>query len=127
MKRLLALGLVGAAGLLAATPAFAFHPPRPVIAPPPVVVEYPPVAVLPPVCPVYTLDTFARDFRPVPGKHHIQIVHPRTKCPVDVCFELPCGKLRELEVNRRSIEFDYGRHEVKIVFRHNGTVDVRAD
>jgi hypothetical protein len=75
--------------------------------------------------PVYTLDTFLRDFRPLEGHHQIWIVHPVTKCPVEVCFDLPCGKLREVEVNRRSIEFDYGRKDIRILFRLNGTVVVK--
>lgn len=122
MLRPIALSAVGLFGILVALPAQA-HPPKTVLVPPPVIVERPAVFASP--CPVYCLDTFARDFRPVEGRHHIQIIHPVTKCPVDVCFDLPCGKLREVEVNRRSIEFDYGKHEVRILFRHNGTVDVK--
>jgi hypothetical protein len=92
-----------------------------------VVIPSPPVVVAhEPVLPVYTLDTFARDFRPVEGHHRILVLHPVTKCPVEVCFELPCGKLREFDVNRRSIEFDYGKHEVRLLFRHNGKVDVKS-
>jgi hypothetical protein len=126
MKRQVVAALLSSAGVFVGLPAFA-HPPRPVVIAPPVVVEHPVVVAAPPVCPVYTLDTFARDFRPCEGRHHIQIIHPVTKCPVDVCFELPCGKLREFDVNRRSIEFDYGRREVRIVFRLNGTVDVKSN
>ena len=127
MKRLLTLALA-----VAAVAAFALrahgHPPHPAfVPPPPVVVEHPPVIVAPapPVCPVYALDTFARDFRPVEGHHKILVIHPVTKCPVEVCFDLPCGKLKEFEVNRRSVEFDYGRHKVRLVFRLNGKVDVQ--
>lgn len=126
MNRLVASTLLASAGLVLAVPAASAHHPRPVVLAPPVVVEHP-VFVAPPVCPVYTLDTFARDFRPVEGRHHIQIIHPVTKCPVEVCFDLPCGRLREFDVNRRSIEFDYGRDEVRIVFRLNGKVDVKTN
>lgn len=77
--------------------------------------------------PVYTMDNFAREFRAGEGHHRILIIHPVTCRPVEVCFTLPCGKLRELDVNRRSIEFDFGRNDVHIHFRSNGTVDVHAD
>jgi hypothetical protein len=95
--------------------------------PRPIVVEHPVIVHPQPACPVYTLDTFARDFRPVEGHHRILVVHPVTKCPVEVCFELPCGKLKEFDVNRRSIEFDYGKHEVRLIFRLNGKVDVKSN
>jgi len=76
--------------------------------------------------PVYTMDDFLRCFRPTEGHHRIWIVHPCTGRPVEVCFNLPCGKLREVEVNRHSIEFDYsGARDVRLVFHHNGTVSVR--
>ena len=72
-----------------------------------------------------TLQEFARCFEPTPGTHHVCLIHPVTCRPVEVCFKLPhgcgCPKVR---VNRREIEFDYGRREVEIRFRHNGTVDV---
>lgn len=115
---------------------------QPVFAPPPVlVVQRPsfsvvigrptPAAPVAPVLvpqrpqiPVYCLDTFARDFRPCPGKHHIAIIHPVTRQPVEVCFTLPDCKLRDLDVGRRSIEFDYGRHEIEIEFNRDGTVCV---
>jgi len=76
--------------------------------------------------PVYTMDDFLKCFRPTEGHHRVWFVHPCTNRPVEVCFDLPCGRLREVEVNRHSIEFDYiGARDVRIVFRSNGTVDVR--
>ncbi len=88
-----------------------------------VVVESP---VVQPQIPVYCYDTFARDFRPCPGKHHIAIIHPVTKCPVEVCFTLPDRKLKEVEVHRREIEFKYGLgfHKVELEFKRDGTVKV---
>ena len=105
------------------------YPPRHIQ---PVPVYSPPVMVQQPVfvpapIPIYTMDNFAREFRASEGHHRILIVHPVTCRPVEVCFTLPCGKLRELDVNRRSIEFDFGRDDVRISFRSNGTVDVKAD
>jgi hypothetical protein len=93
---------------------------------PPVVVQRPVLEPLVPAVPVYCYDTFARDFRPCPGKHHIAIIHPVTKCPVEVCFTLPDRKLKEVEVNRRDIEFKYGLgfHKVELDFRRDGTVRV---
>lgn len=100
---------------------------QPVIAPPPVVVVQRPVLEpVVPAVPVYCYDTFARDFRPCPGKHHIAIIHPVTKCPVEVCFTLPDRKLKEVEVNRRDIEFKYGLGlcKVELEFKRDGTVRV---
>jgi len=127
IRTLLALPLLA----LSSSAALAQHPypPRhihqvPVYAPP-VIVQRP--IFVPAPIPIYTLDSFAREFRPSEGHHRILILHPVTCRPVEVCFTLPCGKLRELEVNRRSIQFDFGRHDVHIHFRSNGTVDVHAD
>jgi hypothetical protein len=76
--------------------------------------------------PVYTMDDFAKCFRPTEGHHRIWIVHPCSNRPVEVCFTLPCGRLREVEVNRHSIEFEYSSaRDVRLVFHHNGTVSVR--
>jgi len=75
--------------------------------------------------PVLTLDQFSRVFTPVPGRHEVLLVHPKTGQPVAVCFTLPEGKLRHFEVTRNEIEFDFGRTDVEIIFRHNGTVDVK--
>jgi hypothetical protein len=95
-------------------------------APPVVVVETP--VVVQPQIPVYCYDTFARDFRPCPGRHHIAIIHPVTKCPVEVCFTLPDRKLKEVEVNRREIEFKYGLgfRQVELEFKRDGSVKVNG-
>jgi hypothetical protein len=95
------------------------HHPVPVYSPP---LPYP--ARFAP--PVYTMDDFVKCFRPTEGHHRIWIVHPRTGRPVEVCFTLPCGRLREVEVNRGSIEFEYrDARDVRLVFHHDGTVSVR--
>jgi len=111
-----------ALGLALSAPAAGHHPPP---VPPPVVVSAPVV-----VPQALTLDQFSRVFTPTPGRHHVWLIHPKTCQPVEVCFTLPnCGKLERFRVNRRSIEFDFCRPhaEVRIVFRLNGTVDVRYD
>lgn len=100
---------------------------QPVYSPPPVIVQAPPVVLVQarPRVPVYEcLDDFERCFRPCPGHHHVIIVHPVSKRPVEVCFDLPDCKLRDFDVRRRSVEFDYGKHEVKIEFNRDGTVCV---
>jgi hypothetical protein len=92
---------------------------------PPVVVQLPPPTPVP-VAPALTLDQFSRVFTPAPGKHSVCLIHPRTCQPVHVCFTLPdCTRLKRFEVTRRTIEFDFGRQEVEIIFRLNGTVDVK--
>lgn len=112
----------------------AFYPPAvPAIPVAPAVPPVPAVPVVPapgfvPQTPVLTLEQFSRLFTPTPGTHHVWLIHPRTQRPVAVCFTLPqCGKLDRFEVRRRSIEFDFCRPnvEVEIIFRLNGTVDVR--
>lgn len=89
------------------------------------VYQQPVLVQAPPRVPVYDcLDDFERCFRPCPGHHHVIIVHPVSKRPVEVCFDLPDCKLRDFDVRRRSVEFDYGKHEVKIEFNRDGTVCV---
>jgi hypothetical protein len=103
-----------------------YRPPV-VLVPPPVIVQRPPVFVPQPqpVPQAITLAEFSRFFAPTPGKHEVWIVHPVTQRPVLVCFVLPGGKLRDFEVDRRCIHFDFGRDEVDIDFRTDGTVRVR--
>jgi hypothetical protein len=127
IRSLLTLPVVALAGSVAFAhpPAQVFVQPVPVYAPP--IHHHHHAGYAPAPIPVYTLDNFAREFRPSEGHHTILIVHPVTCRPVEVCFTLPCGKLSELDVNRRSIHFDFGRHDVRISFRSNGSVDVRAD
>lgn len=104
--------------------------PLPVYRPPVVVVPvypqpYPVVPVQPVVPNAVTLSEFSRFFTPTPGRHDVWIVHPATRQPVRVCFTLPAGKLRDFEVDRRSIRFEFRNGDVEIEFRNNGTVNVR--
>jgi hypothetical protein len=92
----------------------------PVAVPQPVFVPQPPAAI--------SLGDFSRFFTPTPGKHHVWVIHPVTRQPVEVCFTLPPGQLKEFKVDRREIRFEFrGGYEVEIEFRHNGTVRVRYD
>ena len=94
----------------------------------PVPVYAPPVHHVHQAPPVYTLDEFIKCFRPTEGRHSVWFIHPKTGRPVEVCFTLPCAKLREVEVHRNSVEFDYsGARDVRIQFHNNGTVDVRGN
>jgi hypothetical protein len=101
----------------------------PVVVPQPVPVLRPPFPVpQPPVPAAISLADFSRVFTPTPGKHHVWVIHPVTRQPVEVCFTLPPGQLREFKVDRREIRFEFrGGYEVEIEFRHNGTVRVRYD
>lgn len=96
---------------------------------PPVSLYPPPVVVPAPVVPsAITLGEFSRYFTPAPGKHDVWVVHPVTQQPVQVCFTLPHGRLKDFEVDRRSIRFEFaGGREVEIEFRNNGTVRVEYD
>ena len=108
-------------------------PIRPVVIPVavPVPVYRPPfVPVQPvPIAPqAVTLTEFSRFFTPTPGKHEVFFVHPVTGQVGKVCFVLPPGKLKELDVGSRSIRFEFrGGAEVRIDFRSNGTVRVDYD
>lgn len=104
----------------------------PVVAPP--VVEPPPgvpLEIAPPARPVPlpgqphypTLAEFAASFRPLPGNYQVTLIHPRTCCPVTLCFTLPQGCPR-VKVNRDELRFDYGKYEVDIEFKKNGRVKI---
>ncbi|VTS00166.1 unnamed protein product [Gemmata massiliana] len=103
------------------TPAPVYRPV--VVVPVPVVVN--PVVPAPVGPRAVTLSEFSRFFTPTPGQHDVWIIHPVTRQPVRVCFALPNGKLRDFEVDRRSIRFEFRNGVVDIEFRNNGTVDVR--
>lgn len=97
-------------------------------APPPPEVLLPPAGapVLPPPALVRppTHAEFARQFQPAPGRYEVVLLHPCTNCPVQVCFTLPPGCPKRVRVERRELEFDYGRCEVEIRFYRNGTARV---
>ena len=98
--------------------------PVPVLRPQPVPLPLP----APPVPQAISLGDFSRFFTPTPGKHHVWVIHPVTRQPVEVCFTLPPGQLKEFKVDRREIRFEFrGGFEVDIEFRNNGTVKVEYD
>lgn len=103
-------------------PVIATYPVYPTYSPP----VYPIVPVQPVAPQAVTLSEFSRFFTPTPGKHDVWVIHPVTRQPVKVCFTLPGGKLREFDVSRHTIRFEFSHgQEVDIFFHNNGTVDVR--
>jgi hypothetical protein len=70
-----------------------------------------------------TLAEFAGSFRPLPGTYEVTLIHPRTCCPVTICFTLPHG-CPKVKVNRDELRFDYGRYEVDIEFKKKGRVKI---
>jgi hypothetical protein len=116
-------------------------PPPPVVVPPgPVAPVPPPTDELPPPRPVepsvapppppppapaaFTVAEFAAGFKPCAGTHQVVLIHPLTGQPVPVQFTLPPGIPKKVRVERRELEFDYGKREVEIRFYRNGSVKV---
>jgi hypothetical protein len=86
---------------------------------------------LPPPTPVPTAahralthQDFAAAFQPAEGRYEVELLHPKTCCPVNVCFCLPCGCPRKVHVHKYSLTYDYGRERVTIRFKLNGDVHV---
>jgi hypothetical protein len=84
----------------------------------------PPTPLPPAVVKPMTVAQFAEAFQPKPGKYEVVLVHPKSGCPVKVCFELPPGCPRKVRWTKHVLEFDYGRDSVRIRFYHNGDVKV---
>jgi hypothetical protein len=88
-------------------------PAQPVPAAPP-----PPAVVIPARPP--TLAEFAATFQPAPGTYEVVLTHPVSGNPIKVTFTLPAGNPKKVHVHRREIEFDYGRHFVRLRFDRQG-------
>jgi hypothetical protein len=116
------LGLAGAASFASAQ----FTPGAPPSLPGlPAVPDLPPPAIVP-LRPL-TVNEFAASFRPLPGRYEVLLVHPKTGCPVKVCFTLPPGCPRKVRVNGHKIVFDYKcQRDVVIRFLHGGGEWVRG-
>ncbi len=85
--------------------------------PPPTVVPLGPMSV----------SEFVATFKPLPGKYEVMLIHPKTGCPVKVCFALPPGCIRNVRCTGHRIVFDYKcQCDVVIRFLHNGKVWVRG-
>lgn len=72
-----------------------------------------------------TVDAFARTFCPSQGKYEVTLIHPKTCCPVTVCFCLPCKEACKVTANKHVLRFAYKGKDVVIRFKHDGTVSVR--
>jgi hypothetical protein len=72
-----------------------------------------------------SLAAFAAAFRPQAGHHEAVLLHPATGQPVKVGFTLPDGEPRKVRVLRYRVAFDYGRKTIALIFRRDGTVQVR--
>lgn len=107
--------------LLASAPSHDHRRLPPAVVPVPVVVPAPVLVQRPP-----TVEEFAKTFTPLPGSYKVCLLHPKSCQPVEVCFTLPDCGCPKVHVNKHHLEFDYGKHEVDIRFRHNGSVDVKA-
>jgi hypothetical protein len=132
MRRLLILGVLGCLSLARATPVTPaqFAPPSPpppgATLPPPQPIPPPPPPAVVPVHPL-TVNEFAASFKPLPGKYEVLLIHPKTGCPVNVCFTLPPGCIRKVRANGHKIEFVYKcQRDVVIRFLHGGKVWVRG-
>ena len=97
----------------------------------PAVPTLPPPAVVPapssliPVRPL-TPAEFAASFKPLPGTYEVLFLHPKTGCPVKVCFTLKPGCIRKVCATSHKIVFDYvGQCDVVIRFMLCGKVWVR--
>ena len=70
-----------------------------------------------------TMQEFAKSFQPKAGSYEITILSPVTKEPTPVRFTLPEGTPKRINVNGRSIEFQYGpRQFVRIEFDRDGAL-----
>jgi hypothetical protein len=95
----------------------------------PPVVEFVPspqpilVQEMPAVIP--TVEAFAKTFCPMAGKFEVTLIHPKTCCPVTVCFCLPCKEACKVTATKHVLRFSYKGKDVVVRFKHDGTVSVR--
>jgi hypothetical protein len=94
-------------------------PPLPAVPPAQPAPPLPPPPAAVPARPP-TLAEFAAAFQPAPGTYEVVLTHPVTGTPVTVAFTLPAGSPRKVHVRRRELEFDYGRHFVRLHFDRHG-------
>lgn len=134
MRSLLCLGLLASAASLASAQ-FAPNVPASPTPVPQAIPDLPPPAVVSPaivspgIVPVrpLTIDEFAASFKPLPGRYEVLLIHPKSCCPVKVCFTLPCGCLCNVKVSKHTIRFVYKcRRDVVVHFLCCGKVWVRG-
>lgn len=73
-----------------------------------------------------TPEEFADNFKPLkPGSYEVVFLHPHTRVPVKVCFDLPVCPKRVRACNDR-IDFRWGLLKgVSLIFEKNGTVRIK--
>jgi hypothetical protein len=68
-----------------------------------------------------TVAEFAASFKPQEGSYDVVILNPLTNAPTNVRFSLPAGTPRDVRVNGRDLQFDYGAGQwVRIRFGRVG-------
>ena len=108
------------------------HAQDPLPAPPGVPqLQLPQPILVAPIAPVVirpiTINEFLASFQSAPGNYEIVFVHPKTGCPVKVCFFLPPGCPKKVRYCLNELKFDYGRREVEVRFKRDGRVVVDYD
>jgi hypothetical protein len=98
--------------------------PQPPVLPTPIPVPGPsvPGVLVRPVTP----EEFADNFKPhKPGAYEVIFLHPHTRLPVKVCFELPvCPK--RVRACKDRVDFRWGLLKgVSLIFEKNGTVRIK--
>jgi hypothetical protein len=75
-----------------------------------------------------SVEDFACHFQPVAGSYRVTLIHPKTCCPIEVCFTLPCGCAKKVTTTKNTMRIVYPGlfNDVVIRFRHDGTVSVRG-
>ena len=120
------LVLANAASLAPAQFAPDAQPPSETLPVPQSVPDLPPPPAALPLRPL-AISEFLATFKPLPGKYEVLLIHPKTGCPVKVCFALPPGCIRNVRFTGHRIVFDYKcQCDVVIRFLHNGKVWVRG-
>src|SRR5262245_34148051 len=65
-----------------------------------------------------TVEAFAKTFCPTAGKFEVTLIHPKTCCPVNVCFCLPCKEACKVTATKHVLRFSYKGKDVVIRFKH---------
>jgi hypothetical protein len=87
---------------------------------------YPQMAMtMPAAGTIPTVEQFAKSFCPAQGQYEVTLLHPKTCCPVTVCFCLPCKEACKVTATKHALRFSYKGKDVVIRFKHDGTVVVR--
>jgi hypothetical protein len=127
-KLTIAAALTALAGSALAGPPQLIQSPIRESAPPPFVVPGAPIPVIQQPIQPMSVDDFACSFQPAAGTYRVTLIHPKTCCPVDVCFTLPCGCAKKITTTKYTMRIVYPGlfNDVVIRFRLDGSVSVRG-